>query len=90
MPDGEAHRPGPAVARGRRSLDVWGFRDSGFVVDDAGHVTFGGARYAISGKRIPRPLPWVEGILGLRVDPFDKHVSAYPPAIPERVPNPAL
>jgi hypothetical protein len=58
MPDGEAHRPGPAAARGRRSLDVWGFRDSGFVVDDAGHVTFGGARYAISGKRIPRPLPW--------------------------------
>ncbi len=75
--------PDPPPRAGDASRDVWGFRDSGFVVDDAGHVIFRGARSAISGKRIPRLLPWVEGILGLRVDPFDKHVSAYPTAIPD-------
>jgi len=49
-----------------------------------------GARYAISGKRIPSRLPWAEGILGLHVDPFDKHVSADPTAVPDRVTNPAV
>jgi alkyldihydroxyacetonephosphate synthase len=82
--------PDPPLRAGDESLDVWGFRDSGFVVDEAGHVSFRGARYAISGKRIPSLLPWAEGILGLRVDPFDQHASAYPTAVPERVANPAL
>jgi hypothetical protein len=53
--------PNPPTRAGDTSLDVWGFRDSGFVVDDAGHVSFRGARYAISGKRIPRLLPWAMG-----------------------------
>jgi alkyldihydroxyacetonephosphate synthase len=82
--------PEPPPHAGEESLDVWGFRDSGFAVDPAGQVSFRGARYAISGKRIPSLLPWAEGILGLRVDPFDKHASGYPTAVPERVANPAL
>jgi alkyldihydroxyacetonephosphate synthase len=82
--------PEPPPNAGEESLDVWGFRDSGFMVDEAGHVSFRGARYAISGKRIPSLLPWAEGILGLRVEPFDKHASHYPTAVPERVANPAL
>jgi alkyldihydroxyacetonephosphate synthase len=82
--------PEPPPTAGEESLDVWGFRDSGFTVTDAGGVTFRGARYAISGKRIPSLLPWAEGILGLRIDPFDKHASRYPTAVPERVANPAL
>jgi hypothetical protein len=49
--------PDPTPRAGDASRDVWGFRDSGFVVDDAGHFTFRGARYAISGKRNPRLLP---------------------------------
>jgi hypothetical protein len=32
---------------------VWGFRDSGFVVDDAGRVTLRGARCWISSTRTP-------------------------------------
>jgi hypothetical protein len=49
--------PDPTPRAGDASREVWGFRDSGFVIDDAGHFTFRGARYAISGKRIPRLLP---------------------------------
>ena len=33
---------------------------------------------------------WAEGILGLRLDPFDKNASQYPTALPERVASPAL
>ena len=40
------------------SLDVWGFRDSGFDVNAAGRVTFRGERYAISGTVMPSFLPW--------------------------------
>jgi alkyldihydroxyacetonephosphate synthase len=82
--------PEPPVAAGEESLDVWGFRDSGFHVDEAGQVGFRGSRYAISGKRIPSLLPWAEGILGLRIDPFDQHASRYPTALPARVANEPL
>jgi alkyldihydroxyacetonephosphate synthase len=82
--------PPTPLAKGAESLDVWGFSDSGFRVDEAGQVEFRGARYAISGKKIPNLLPWAEGILSLRVDPFDRNVSQYPTAAPERVASPAL
>jgi alkyldihydroxyacetonephosphate synthase len=82
--------PPAALPPGAESLDVWGFSDSGFQVDADGQVEFRGARYAISGKKIPNLLPWAEGILALRVDPFDRNLSQYPTAIPERVASPAL
>jgi alkyldihydroxyacetonephosphate synthase len=81
--------PAPRPA-GEESLDVWGFRDSGFQVNAAGQVEFRGTRYAISGKVIPNLLPWAEGIMGLRLDPFDEHASQYPTAVPERVANEPL
>ena len=55
-PDREAHRSGPPPRAGDESLDVWGSRDSGFVVDESGQVTFRGARCGISGTRILHPL----------------------------------
>jgi len=84
--------PEPPAPRapGEESLDVWGFSDSGFEVNARGEVAFRGRRYAISGKRIPSLLPWAEGILGLRLDPADRHVSGYPTALPPRVANEPL
>src|SRR5512134_3810044 len=91
-PEGRRIVPEPpvALAPDAESLDVWGFRDSGFTVDAAGQVGFRGARYAISGKAIPGLLPWAEGILGLRVDPLDRNVSRYPTNVPARRASPAL
>ena len=77
-------------AEGSESLDVWGFADSGFQVNATGEVEFRGARYAISGKRIPTLLPWAEGILGVRLDPSERRASGYPTALPPRVANEAL
>src|SRR5574338_219674 len=84
--------PEPPTPRapGEEAPDVWGFADSGFQVNAAGEVEFRGSRYAISGKRIPSLLPWAEGILGVRLDPFDRHASAYPTPLPPRVANEAL
>ncbi|MGH7287691.1 MAG: FAD-binding oxidoreductase [Myxococcota bacterium] len=84
--------PEPPVPRppGEESLDVWGFADSGFRVNDAGQVEFRGARYAISGKVIPNLLPWAETILGLPLDPKQRRASGYPTALPERVGNEPL
>ena len=82
--------PPTPLAPDAESLEVWGFRDSGFMVNEAGQVEFRGARYPISGKVIPNLLPWAEGILGLRVDPFDRNVSQYPTGVPERRASPAL
>ncbi|HXK25813.1 MAG TPA: FAD-binding oxidoreductase [Myxococcota bacterium] len=78
------------LAPDAESLDVWGFRDSGFTVNTDGQVEFRGSRYAISGKVIPSLLPWAEGILGLRVDPFDRNVSQYPTGVPESLASTAL
>jgi alkyldihydroxyacetonephosphate synthase len=90
MTDAKRIVPEPPRSAGDESLDVWGFRDSGFQVNAAGQVEFRGSRYAISGKVIPNLLPWAEGILGVRIDPTDKHASRYPTALPERVANEAL
>jgi alkyldihydroxyacetonephosphate synthase len=92
MSDAKRIVPEPPLPRpsDSESLDVWGFSDSGFQVNEAGQVEFRGARYAISGQRIPSLLPWAEGILGLRLDPFDANPSQYPTPLPERVANAAL
>ena len=90
MSDAKRIVPEPPRSAGDESLDVWGFRDSGFQVNAAGQVEFRGSRYAISGKRIPNLLPWGEGIFGVRLDPVDTRPSHYPTALPERVANEAL
>ena len=56
--------PAPPSPQGEERSDGWGFRDSGFRIDAEGRVEFTGARYAISGKKIPNLLPWGEGIFG--------------------------
>ncbi len=65
------------------SLDVWGFRDTGFRVLPNGSVILTGDRYPLCGAELPDLLPWTEGILGVHLDPTDTHESSYPPQIPE-------
>jgi alkyldihydroxyacetonephosphate synthase len=65
------------------SLDVWGFRDTRFDFSENGHVMIRGSRYELSGKELPRFLPWVREVLESPVDPRDVNVSHYPTAIPE-------
>ena len=46
----------------------WGYKDSGFIINDDMSVTFTGSRYPICGKRLPNFIPFVEEILGVRFD----------------------
>ena len=43
----------------------WGFKDSGFIVNEDRSVTFAGNRYPICGKRLSRFIPFVEEVLGV-------------------------
>jgi alkyldihydroxyacetonephosphate synthase len=76
----EAPTPDPGDAE---SLDVWGFRDTRFDFNENGNVTIRGSRYELSGKELPRLLPWVRGVLGIDVSPREVHQPRYPTAIPE-------
>jgi alkyldihydroxyacetonephosphate synthase len=69
---------------GSESLDVWGFADSGFTIDEDGHVTFTGSRYPISGQVLDEFLPWARDVLDAPLGPREVHPSAYPTPVPER------
>jgi len=69
---------------------VWGFRDTHFDFSESGHVMIRGTRYELSGKELPRFLPWVCETLEVAVDPHDIHQPRYPTAIPEPILPPDL
>src|SRR6186997_242846 len=73
-------QPGPSEAE---SLDVWGFKDTHFDISEDGHVMIRGTRYELSGKELPRFLPWVKEVLSSSVDAKEVHQPAYPTPIPE-------
>ena len=81
--------PGASPADVER-LDVWGFADSGFTIDDDGHVTFKGARYPISGQVLDAFLPWARDVMDAPLEPHDVHASSYPTPIPARIEHAAL
>ncbi len=70
------------------SVDVWGFRDTHFDINENGHVTIRGTRYDLSGKELTRFLPWVREVLDSDINPRDVHRPGYPTAIPEPQINP--
>jgi alkyldihydroxyacetonephosphate synthase len=72
--------PGPDEAE---SLDTWGFRDSRFGFSENGLVTVLGTRYELSGKELPRFLPWVREMLECDVSPKGVHQAHYPTSVPE-------
>ena len=60
----------------------WGFKDSGFIVNEDRSVTFAGNRYPICGKKLSKFIPFVEEVLGVefkikpKVEELDKkHVD---------------
>src|ERR1051326_5780058 len=75
--------PPPPSPEETESLDVWGFRDTRFDISAKGHVMIRGTRYELSGKELPRFLPWVREVLEIDVNPRDVHPPSYPTAIPE-------
>ena len=46
----------------------WGYKDSGFIINEDMSVTFTGNRYPICGKRLPNFIPFVEEILDVRFE----------------------
>lgn len=75
--------PPAVVETEAESLDVWGFRDTRFDFSENGHVMIRGTRYELSGKELPRFLPWVREVLASPVDPRDLNPPRYPTTIPE-------
>ncbi len=74
--------PPPPRARDEESLDVWGFRDTGFRILENGSVLLTGSRYALCGAELPDLLPWTRETFGIDLPADDLHPSRYPPAIP--------
>jgi alkyldihydroxyacetonephosphate synthase len=68
------------------SPDNWGFKDTRFAINDAGHVTILGDRYELSGKQLVRLLPWIRETLSIDLDAKDIHQSSYPTKIPDSLP----
>ena len=85
-------QPDPPTAdpRDAERLDVWGFADSGFTLDDEGQLGFTGERYPISGQVLPDFLPWARETIDAPLPPGDVHASAYPTPVPERRVNGAF
>jgi len=74
--------PVPSPAE-EESLDVWGFRDTRFDFSENGHVIIRGSRYELSGKELPRFLPWVREVLECDVNPRNINAPSYPTTIPD-------
>ncbi len=71
-----------AVRATDESSDVWGFTDTEFRFNDAGHVEVSGSRYPdLSGCELAHLRPWFERVTGLSFQPDDQNVSHYPPTV---------
>lgn len=69
------------------SLENWGFRDTSFAINDDGNVAILGSRYELSGKELPRLLPWIRETLDIDLDVNDRFEPHYPPNISGIVEN---
>jgi alkyldihydroxyacetonephosphate synthase len=72
------------------SWENWGFRDTQFAINESGAVELQGTRYELSGKELPRLLPWTREVLGVDIDPKDQHRNSYPTEIPAATENAAF
>lgn len=76
--------PGPPPTDGDDQLapDVWGFKDTRFVLLPNGNAMLTGERYALSGTELPALVPWVRRVLA---NPFvERPASAgkFPAPVP--------
>lgn len=69
------------------SLENWGFQDTSFTINDNGSVAITGSRYELSGKELPRLLPWIRETLDIDLDVNDRFEPHYPPEIAPAVKN---
>ncbi|XP_003384906.1 PREDICTED: alkyldihydroxyacetonephosphate synthase, peroxisomal-like [Amphimedon queenslandica] len=67
------------------SWNGWGYKDSGFYLNDKGVAFFTGPRYPLNGLVLPLVIPWMEQKLG-----FDRTQTAFsqPPPSPADLPPP--
>ncbi len=63
----------------------WGFHDTNFAVNERGAAEVTGSRYELSGKELPRLLPWIRETLDIDFDTADQHKNDYPTEIPPPV-----
>src|SRR6185295_1364953 len=75
--------PPPPRSAEAESLDVWGFRDTRFDINENDRVIIRGTRYELSGKELPRLLPWIRETLEIKLDSKDIHRPSYPTKIPD-------
>ena len=81
--------PPPARDLSEEHLDAWGFRDTAFRINAAGHVELTGARYALAGSELPDFLPWVRDVLGMEVE-LEPRQRTEPPQVPPQRCAPAF
>jgi alkyldihydroxyacetonephosphate synthase len=76
----------PPKAADAESLDVWGFKDTAFGINERGHVHVTGNRYdGMSGQELPNLMPWFQSVVGIPMDLSKRLTSAYPcPVAPSR------
>lgn len=72
------------------SGDNWGFSDTSFAINERDVVTLTGTRYELSGKELPRLLPWIRETLGVNIDARNRHENFYPTEVPAPLESPAF
>src|SRR5688572_16968058 len=71
VPEGEDESP-----------STWGFADTKFALNDKGEVEMTGSRYSIAGSPLPSLMPWMEGVMNVKLERSDINSWSYPPEIP--------
>ncbi len=84
--------PAPVIigADETESNENWGFRDTSFAINERDTVEITGTRYELSGKELPRLLPWIRETLVIDLDAHDQHTNSYPTEIPAPAESPAF
>ncbi len=75
--------PPPPDQSPKEAADGWGYADTRFEVQPDGSVMLTGARYEISGKKLPSLLPWMAKTIAAPLAYDNKNEPHYPPAVPE-------
>ncbi len=83
--------PAPKAAQIElESMDGWGFADTRFEVQPDESVVMTGARYSLSGVKLPALVPWLSGVLNAPLSYKNRHPAHYPPEVPAPREAPAL
>ena len=74
--------PRPVTDGEDESPSTWGFADTKFALNADGQVEMSGDRYSIAGTPLPSLMPWMEGVMQVKLPPTDVNSWSYPPEIP--------